>query len=1673
MDTIYKSPFGKSPYYNDYDEKNNFYAMGFVPARAVQARELTQSYSILQNQIACAGSVWYRSGTPVSGCRITVSWDQPYFKIGTTDQTGQPIDPTLLVGLNYVGQTSGQMIHVIDCDATNRYLYFSYLGGELSDGELFLSTTTPTRSFYTVANTTSKAVNAKSTAGILFIDGYYVRVPAGNIIVAVDNQDALYNIGFSVKESIITESTDASLNDNSAGSTNYGAPGAHRLSLSAELYSFSGTTAPEDVRFISGITIENNRIIKEQSNPLSDTKLIDLLAKRTYDESGSYTVNPWKIQLYDIPNNASQYRIDIQEGLGYVRGYEVNTIVSTSLTVDKPRDTITKHNTSVFNESGCYALGLMSNNVLDAKNLPASKTNVNVMSGTNGTGSVLGTATIFNYSREGSQFRIYLINTSNVVNSFNGARSLVSQNDSTSYINLYINEDGYAELNGSEVPFIYSTGQENVNTIVDNSIQYQMVRKYTATSSNNNTLTILESNPSINMPTTEGLIAVYSGSKFLNVDELIMTPNNTDTVSYAIISGDAIQNNTQYTVYVKTNSDRGSQRSKTLTTVTETFTVLPNVSVKTLGNADILDIVSIVQSSNTNDKTPDDLKQYLNFNNGQSDYYYNNGSLSGFNSDVLNTFKNSVNASTQYQVTYRYFIHSGSGPFTVDSYVTSQNQSAYGSKPIYDAIPTYTADNGTTYRLTDCFDFRTKSSDATNTFENVPIPRTELIADVTKYLPRIDALYVASNGEFGILPGISSENPVEPIGNEYIMVLYYLENKPYVRSVSDVGLTYVDNRRYTMKDIGKLNTRLTNVEDMVSLNQLEQSAVNMQITDTSGLNRYKTGIFTDNFSNFDNADYTNAEWNCNIDAIEQSLRSNYNAENIPLKLNAGKSANIKTQKKTATLPYTTTVWAENNFVTDTVNVQNLLFYTWKGNITLTPSIDTWVNNLGQFVVSTKYSESAKPPSTYRTWSTTQHYTNHQNGVNWGYGNYIGKEVTTSYSQETTYTGSWTVSDYKTQKETQDEFMRQSTIKYDVTGLRPGVPVTATLDGKEVTLTNAVPDSDGKLSGTFVVPENIPCGTKLFAMKDSEDTSTGEAYFTSKGKTVWTEIDRTYIRKWTPVTLNAKVSGVREAAWDPIAESIYIEDADGIYADSVDVYFKTKDSTNVEVWCYLVECENGIPTTHVLPFSMVSLPPQKVNVSDTGTIPTNFKFESPVYLAGKQEYAIVVATTSYEYSLFISTLGHTDLNTGIGVHEQPYLGNLFMSQNTRTWVAETQSDLTFRLHKCVFDTNVMGTAVFNLNPIEKDLDVAMATLVSNVYAPEGTTVSYAYRWNTESSYTPFENYSDIFFTSLKSITADTTNSLDVKITIKTNNSALTPEIDLEDTYGIFTNNIVTTNTESDANVYPYIAGTYISKITTLKYSSDNIRCILDAICPNDSAVDVYFKANTYNPVYVLQSTKGSIGISTSSGENLRGKSVQMYYYNSVDKVLEPQSEIEITGYSASASKIYLRAVSDPDAFKTVSTASSAENQYTGLDSKYTHILLIPIFSKTKISVDTWNSSSSYKLGDYVFYNGYMWQALRNVEANQIPTDMSISWKMIHVLKTVSTVKQDEQVVWRPMTMETNNNTTLEKGNSFIEYTYYPKLDIESEFQTFAVKLVLKSKDKINIPRVRNLRVISTL
>ena len=88
------------PYYDDYNPSKNFYQVLFRPGVAVQARELNQLQTILQNQIEKFGDNIFKRGTIIEGCNIIRHPVLPYVKIKDTETDGTQIAVTAYEGMS-------------------------------------------------------------------------------------------------------------------------------------------------------------------------------------------------------------------------------------------------------------------------------------------------------------------------------------------------------------------------------------------------------------------------------------------------------------------------------------------------------------------------------------------------------------------------------------------------------------------------------------------------------------------------------------------------------------------------------------------------------------------------------------------------------------------------------------------------------------------------------------------------------------------------------------------------------------------------------------------------------------------------------------------------------------------------------------------------------------------------------------------------------------------------------------------------------------------------------------------------------------------------------------------------------------------------------------------------------------------------------------------------------------------------------------------------------------------------------------------------------------------------------------------------------------------------------------------------------------------------------------
>ena len=159
--------------------------------------------------------------------------------------------------------------------------------------------------------------------------------------------------------------------------------------------------------------------------------------------------------------------------------------------------------------------------------------------------------------------------------------------------------------------------------------------------------------------------------------------------------------------------------------------------------------------------------------------------------------------------------------------------------------------------------------------------------------------------------------------------------------------------------------------------------------------------------------------------------------------------------------------------------------------------------------------------------------------------------------------------------------------------------------------------------------------------------------------------------------------------DPLAQSFVIDEEDGMFITSLDVFFATKSDT-IPVRAEIRNMVNGYPGQKVIPFAQKYLNPSSVNTSTDGSTATTFTFDSPVYLQEGIEYCIVLYSDSTDYTAYIARLGDKTIDSDRTVSKQPASGVLFKSANYRTWTPEQMEDMKFTLKKAVFDTSASGT-----------------------------------------------------------------------------------------------------------------------------------------------------------------------------------------------------------------------------------------------------------------------------------------------------------------------------------------------------------------------------------------------
>ena len=316
------------PYYDDFDSTKNYHKILFAPGRPLQARELTQMQTMLQNQIKSAGDFLLKNGSMVIPGHIFYDNTLTAVKLEST-YDGNQVNGYLssFMGEKVIGVISGVAAEVLfytegeGIDPPTIYVKFVSGGSAFAAGEKIAVAQNGSLIVQSqnLSQSGSSIVTIKE--GIYYINGYFVQVLEQKIILDKYSANPNYIVGLELAESISTVTEDSTLYDNSRGFVDYVTVGADRLKISLTLVKrqFAEDLVVEnasEVKFIDLLHIRDGIILHKKDK--SDLGAMEsILARRTYDESGDYTLIPHKI-------TAQHYRSNVRgawaSGIAYIAG---------------------------------------------------------------------------------------------------------------------------------------------------------------------------------------------------------------------------------------------------------------------------------------------------------------------------------------------------------------------------------------------------------------------------------------------------------------------------------------------------------------------------------------------------------------------------------------------------------------------------------------------------------------------------------------------------------------------------------------------------------------------------------------------------------------------------------------------------------------------------------------------------------------------------------------------------------------------------------------------------------------------------------------------------------------------------------------------------------------------------------------------------------------------------------------------------------------------------------------------------------------------------------------------------------------------------------------------------------------------------------------------------------
>ena len=872
-------------YNDDYRDSDHYHRILFNNGRALQARELTQSQTIIQKEVErlakfvlTEGAIINNAGTLASG---SDAFSYTYIKV-----TSLPTGHATLVGSTINDGDLYATVKATIPDASQDVIMVRMGAGKAGGSTPATDTSAPKKFAAgsvlssSLGNITIENISDAVGSGSIvecpafstYAAGHLINVEAQTLVLDKFSSTPTKTVGFKVTQQIITAADNVALYDNSGATPNLTSPGADRLKITLTLTTKDTITSGET--FYSMYEVKNGRVLntaKTTSRILGN--LSTILNARTEAITGNFIEKSangeYDLFIRDDSASSDFLSVEVSSGTAFIKGNKITRENPMPFRVRKPNDINADENITVkSNEfvSAAYGTYFLSNkdSAFGMASLISDYSTVNLKAGRDLGGTTLGTARIRMLDAYGADLRTHVFdvqmdsNGSGTVYNLANVRSVGT--DASNFINLksVLSRFDLYDKQGSSLLFPLPRYGVNEISTVSGTVGKVVTHSNAAS-------TIAATAGSTFDDFEQWLYVMDSGDIYSN---LTITGTDPVTVTHGYKNGEATLSpmpSGTHNAHVLTFESRTFElKTKTLTPDPTSGTWHTDSSLSLSSNKFTVSKNDVYQFHKViDDATNEDITYKFIFNNGQTDNYYGPGTA---------TLKQGASApSGTVNVQYRYFLHSTPSPSTNTGYFGPNSY----VNITYDKIPEYLSPAGAAYRLADCIDMRPAKNPADGTFsggtsriELIPRNKDNMTAGTVKYWnPRLDCITMSQEGLLIYNYGTAAENPAMPANlDPNDLLLHQIKLSPYTMNSKDLSISSPDYRGYKMEDIRRIDKRLDHLERMYTLTAAELNLAKLEVYDPDNANtiRQTEGLTGDGFEDKMQSDWFNDEYRAKV-----------------------------------------------------------------------------------------------------------------------------------------------------------------------------------------------------------------------------------------------------------------------------------------------------------------------------------------------------------------------------------------------------------------------------------------------------------------------------------------------------------------------------------------------------------------------------------------------------------------------------------------------------------------------------------------------------------------------------------------------------------------------------------------------------------------------------------------